>query len=349
MLFWIDGSAADAHLFVSSSEHIRCLGNLIHSAREGRHALFGDRDLLRTLEQSELLSATDRAYLAFASRRLTQDGVWISGMKKIRVDVVSKGPHLATDGWRLPLCLFDDVDLLETPILLGENIRDAKFYSHHATLFVHEMMSGYLARFLVVHGGGQQTSEALADYLDGTKRLVVCVVDSDREVEAGKLGSVSSECIDALESRSTEAYRAMVVPISARSVENLITPRLWDVLIVGMEESHERGRRLLERLPERVSLFVDIKNGDALCRFYADQTINPDDCLDPDLPCPSCGRDFSCHVTPSFGGKRLLRRAIDHLEGLTHARGDASRWAAALRKLCEDLGAFGLTLPPMRV
>lgn len=347
MLLWIEGGAATVPALLSSDERRQALNNLVFAAQSGRHVLSGDRDLLVGLEKSGYFGESGSAYLARASKQLTQDGVWISQQPKLRLSVGEREVRAVADGWVVPLEFFIDPDRVDAAVLLAENIRDARYYSAFAQAYAAERMPGYAVVFHPVHGGGQQICEQLRDVYVRGRNPVFCLVDSDKSHAADNLGKVALECDALSRAHAAEGFRLRIRALDARSVENLIPRELWDHLLVGMEASHRSTIDLLCELPESVSGFVDLKRGDKLCRFYRMGVIARGQVPVLGEQCVDCGVGFECQRISPFG-KGILQRAVARISeaGISSV---ASAWPAALRAVAHELASFGMAMARPRV
>lgn len=345
MLFWVEGGPEDIALVAASQVAFSALENLAVSAADGRHALFGDRDLLEALESSGLFTQRVTAYLSAAARRMTQEGDRLRRSQKVRVSIVASRADQVSDGWRVPLNVFQDSDFLDVPVLLAENFRDAKFYEYHAVRFASVMLPGFVVKLKAVHGGGDQISEMLQSYSDQGAWPVFCVVDSDKNVGCAPLGEVARDCAGIIDKCQCE-FRVRLSVIGARSVENLLCDELWEVVLKGMTAEHEEGRRLVSSMPDSVSLFLNIKGGDQTCRFYADGSLDRQ--TKTGSECSGCGDAGACEVLPSFG-KKLIQRVIVHLSQSGGLRSEPAHWPAPLYEVAERAALFGLASLPMRI
>lgn len=349
MLLWIEGDPSDWPSFAGSETNRRAISNLLHAGREGRHAVFGSRDLLIAMERSAVFSDLDSAYLAFAAGRLTQDGMWMADAPKVRVAIDSEIVEQQADGWRVPLDFFLNADRLDVPALLCENIRDAMFYRQHAVWAVDSGLHGYRVKLELLHGGGDQTAEMFTHYLTDTSRAIVCVADSDRSEPAANLGLVASRCQAATRAAVGSEFRVALHVLDARSLENLISDSLWEILLVGMEEQHRLSWDLIRGLPEELRRFINLRSGDTLCRFPTEDLDVRSRAGMEGVRCPQCGRQPACIEIAPFGKRTLARRAVASMDGVDERGRVPANWPRALRQVANDLANVGLALPPMRV
>ncbi len=342
MLFWLEGDISRvSEIFVDSARR-HALGNVIDSARMGRHALFGERDFILSLANSGQLDARQTAYLIYISQLLTQEGMLLREMRKVRLDAFAGDVSIVNDGWKVPLVVLSDADVLDRPVLIAENLKDAKFYMASAELLLSSAFPGYKLSVTASNGGGDTTWETV-DYLSSlVGPAFLCVVDSDKPLSDSNIGQTAKKCLDALVP-SAQWHRKVYV-ISGRMVENLIPHSGRSAVLEDMSQAHKNAHALLSDLDHAVFLYLDLKNGDSFCRFYQQGLLasaNPEDGV---IGCHHCGHNRLCGSVPPFG--KLLGRFIQHYEKTQFP--PVEYWSPELEAVAQELLTIGVSRPAAR-
>lgn len=345
MLFWLEGDLARVSEVMATEENRSAFNNLLDSAIAGDHVLYGARSYLAALVQGGFVEGRGRDFINWISQRLTQDGRAIESLPKVRVSADYCESSIVGGEWNIPLFFLASRDALRVPFLLAENIRDSRMYIKFANAWLEEKLSSYILRMTPVHGGGDTTGEVFSVYIKDGFPAVYCVVDSDKKHSEDSLGQTAKGCKAALRNQSGWHHRLDV--LHSRELENIMPSSLRESVLSGMSRDHYDSHLLLCSLPEEVMIYLCLKQGDSLCRFYMKGDLKAYDADVNSLVCVSCGKGEACGSVSGFGNK-LLARILEKLDSGVKIP-ICSEWNSRLESMIGEMAIFGLGSAPHRL
>ena len=272
------------------------LNNLAVAAREGRHFLLAPRSLAASLAEHPMIGARERAFYRMLSERFsTLAAVTAAVSISIRVDRDS-APNRIVIGdrvqIRLPLGFFRTTRSVQSVILVAENRDDCVIIYEMTRAFARtKRVAAVQTSLEFLPGGGSQTYEVADDVLRAGERLVVVVVDSDRETPAGALGDTARNARRIFRERD-RAFAELLI-LRARDLENLL-PDDFYTLELGADQHHRDSIAFITNLNgagcETARLHIDIERGLRL-RALLHPERAPDDFADVWGPVVSALRD----------------------------------------------------------
>lgn len=239
----------------------------------GLAAFFGNlipvapRPLLAALSDwAELSERARAAYRVILGRAAENDALLSRVPARLDARLDLDEPRRAGDVWEVPLSLFGSDRILQPPVLLSENVQDAKLYCELGRLFAwHSRCRGSIAFVCAAEGGGgNQTASELVER--SRRHMVFCVVDSDRAHPTGALGATARGCRTALPS---DEWFARLYVLAEREIENLL-PTSWigRTQTLVQEPAIRDALQLLDRTRDRnLRRFGDLKDGFTLCEL----------------------------------------------------------------------------------
>jgi len=258
--------------------------NLALGYREGKHVVTAPRSVLDRLMQLQTLDQLTRDTF----RRIKnsyQDGQLLRKRVRYYVIVCAESGSISTPdsvtagrqqtSIRISYALFDDSGWIQPSVLLAEDAGDARFYEHVARAHVaHEKLSGIEIRCSRRGGGGSSTE----DQLDAAaqERLVVCIVDSDRDWPDASDGQTARKVLQVLERLRADHPAVEVLVLPCREIENLIPGSLVLDALPSNTDATLRSRiadaseaGVLGR--DELFHYLDIKKGMSLCDVLGSQ------------------------------------------------------------------------------
>ena len=235
----------------------------------------------------------------------------------------------------LPLAHFGRYSAPDQPVVLGENIRDARLATEMARYYAASRgMAGVKLRCRPDGGGGTTTAEAFRSYREDP-RFCICVVDSDCVAPGGAEGMTAATVRAEVDPGDPWAS---VLTISCREAENTLPTR---VIEDALNDNYQLLRLVpqLDRLSDgsvskSVRDYCDLKKGTRLKSVFAiedeatreywrsavaslaklpeirSECVESLMCLDPDV--------CNCWIVRGFG-RTLLKSSLATLQEMSPA------------------------------
>lgn len=241
--------------------------NLAVAAREGHHFVIAPRALAETLSRQATLGVRERTlYKALKDRYSTLAGMVNQVNFRVRVtrdsvpDRVVRGSVVEIT---LPLSFFSSITAIQPAILLCENLDDCDLIYEFARAFAHTARLGAIKTSLEKRpGGGSTTANVAHAILRDCKRMLVAVVDSDRESPGGALGSTAAETRRIFD--SCRLATGELIILKARDLENLLPDEFYRNEF-SQDGDHSGSVAFLTALADSncgsARLHIDVKNG----------------------------------------------------------------------------------------
>lgn len=300
--------------------------NLAVAAREGHHYLIAPRSLAKALSQQMTLGLRERTlYKTLNDRYSTIAGMANQVKTTVRVtrDLVPSRIQRGTAvEITLPLSYFSSITSIQPAILLCENLDDCALIYEFVRTFAHDKRLGSIKTSLEMRsGGGSTTADVASAVLDAGKRLLLTIVDSDKESPAGALGQTASSTRRIFLDHNLTT--AELIILNGRDLENFLPDEFYQTEF-GQDADHGSSVAFLTALSDAncglARLHIDIKKGlklnDILLRTNRPQDYQEvwgiviDRVAERRLPCSemcvTCADADSC-VSPEACGCVLTR------------------------------------------
>ena len=266
---------ADGAVAGVNNLELMALENIGLSTFHGQHLVTASRQTLASLADETRLSIRARAaYKSVLSRAAEIHAIEREISSKVEVSATLLEPALDGGIWRVPLRSFALAFVLTHPIVLAENLTDAKLYQELGRWYGWHSRLRTLAFFAVpTGGGGSTTSQELRTRVEDHPQFTLCVVDSDRTYPGGPVGDTAAHCREVLPS---DLWFARLIVLDVRELENLL-PHTWIARTQTGSQSPELCHRL--RMLQGAGLSVltlhtDLKSGFDSCS--ATQSVTGD-------------------------------------------------------------------------
>lgn len=245
---------------------------LLQSRRLGYHLLTGRRDVFAALARLEGLSDSSARILDRSRRKQSQKAALIRSVShRVRVSRVTEPTRTVIDGTRIAtvrLSHFATMCAADMTVVLGENLRDARFAVRMASVFgASAGLTGVRLRPRPSGGGGSTTAEAFRQFRDDP-RFCVCVVDSDKVGPEAPVGDTAKKVV--AEARSAKPW-AIALVSRCRAAENAIPTQVLEEAVRDAPERLELIPTIeeLERRVPGIRDYVRFKGGTRLKDVFA--------------------------------------------------------------------------------
>jgi len=204
--------------------------NLAVAAREGHHYLIASRALAAALSHKTEMGPRERAlYKALSDRHSTIAGMASQVRMRARVTRDLVAERVTVSGIteiRIPLSFFSSTVATQPAILLCENLDDCNLIHEMARLFARAENMGAIRTNLDMRSGGGSTTADVADgILANGRRLLLTVVDSDRETPDGALGDTAKSARSVFRERNLATGEILI--LDGRDLENLLPDEFY--------------------------------------------------------------------------------------------------------------------------
>jgi hypothetical protein len=346
MLFVVDRSLAEV-LDASSRPHqaiVDAVSNLALARREGKHLLFADRETLRACAESPWLSERAHRVYSHLLNNLPQMKTYLENLSR-RVEILAQDGVIEsrTEAGctviRISASYLSDSSVVQTSVLLCENLTDTRFYRQLGEVWRHWSKLGNVIIRCEPHGGGgQTTADEYESIRSSGSRLCLCIVESDRTTPSDDLGSTAKMALDVHTSGVQPLCELFV--LSARAVENIIPTGMYQEAVWG-DNARMAGVLFLEDLESSefggARLYLDMKGGlrlgeilhapeESAFREYWEPVAERSRATarDVDPGCwvdPRCNsrRDCRCIVAQGMG-ESILEHVTDFLESKSNQK-----------------------------
>lgn len=351
MLLWVNGVNVDDAACTLATK--LALGYIGDAAFQGKHIVLAPRPFLRRLASLVDLPVGAREYYRWMAEAFTQYGGLVAQLPHLIIDSEALAPSSVGGQWRVPLSIFENPDFLQTSELICENNNDFEIYSQFAKIYIRRSLPDCNLLVNSRPGGGNTTAQILAISMRDPNPFGLCIVDSDREIVLGKIGSTAEHCLN----EYREGWRVKLRVLEARELENII-PR--DVIVsvldnVGVDSSLAR---VLNDVHDDLALYGCLKSGECPCRFHQinnsysgfqrtrvaiESTAAAHDgfsrCREH---CLECG----CKIFPRLGGDFLVRlKAWLAVAANWRKVSQVDCWPSGLRDAIELVVSLGIAFP----
>jgi len=278
----------DDSLQIYPNEEDRCSADVLTSFNnigigrcEGKHAVFGSRDIIGVLSDWDALNPRSKTAFLHDFNRLSEKKTLADKLERvIRILPEDVSPQVIVDGSRkqiqLPVTFFSDTTAIQRVQLLTENRDDAEYYEIVANSHAASIGLGRLPiRFSFLGGGGSSLAQQY-DYLQKQgNQFCVAVADSDRFSPAGSLGSTAKV---AQAADDADVVTCELIITQGRELENTIPTTFYSD--ASMHAHQIRDVERLERLEQSkissIRFHLDLKNGTRLEDILKLQAGTPD-------------------------------------------------------------------------
>lgn len=308
--------------------------NILRAHREGKHiAYISPTDIRRlTTTLNSRLSASARGVLQSLRHKWAE----IAGLAReipIQIEVVVEVPPFYSQSCgtervlRVHYSSLTDSAHTQACVLLGENTADAECYLALAKAYL--VKKGWrLQAHADIAGGGGTTTGDVFTALCASGRIVLCIVDSDKDHPDGSVGATASRAVQAAQG-CAPTQSVIVLPV--RAIENIIPLPLIEHVLIEQGRGAERvhiGQLLSQSGPWRAQIqYLNLKEsitGYDCRRTLGTRTECHDTALSAGRAQGPCENDDSCtsravcqcQVAPGLGPSfldlvrtHLLRRS----------------------------------------
>ncbi len=333
MLIILDSSLIDA--IESDIDVVHALDLIAHSRRLGKHVVLGERKVIKYLAECKLLSNSSRSIYQKIYNQLPTTKAYLDNIHiylEISIDdvleVVENGDVKKI---RVSIKKFSDFSILDTSILLLEDMNDSNFYQ---IIVDYYLLSNNLSNIRIdyepMNGGGDNTHKSFSKIQESAKRLCLCLLDNDKKAPGLDMGSTAKKV--AKVNDESQPLCSLFI-INAREIENLIPTFMYKETF-KTDPNKLKAIKLLEQLDNSESTearkYLDIKEGlnfkkilqdkpKTLFRVYWTnfaEEFHPVDTFKECISCNSCTKpsECICIVTPGFG-KNILVEIIENYKG----------------------------------
>jgi len=340
MLINIHKSVFDNNDIWNKPETIPALENLANAVREGKHLVISDRETLKIITQCQDLSKTTQAIYNILYNKFSELRSYLSVVTRYIEITDLLEPKLSSlsgkEVIQVPLGFFENTESIQKTILLCENIRDTSFYQTIARVYViwKNTNINIKLEFEPRGGGGNTINTEYDNIQKNTKRLCLCILDSDRISPEGKLGSTAVLIASIAQNQNSQFFRTKVFILNVHEIENLIPNSILLEICSGnqqREDAMKRIKTLQEIRGSQIKHFLDIKEGTLMYKIF--NSTNPkdklfweshvleintilkcinDDCL-ADWKCNKSKSNCQCQISLGFG-EHTLDNTIEYLE-----------------------------------
>lgn len=261
MYFFLDSSLADAGVGSNVNE-LGAIENILASAFEGNHVVFGDLRTLRYLRGLEGLGKRGQSVLDYLINWYSQNkGFYANLIFKIIVEHgVSGIVRSGNKEWRASLIACGSLDSVAKATILAENLLDSKLYRWAAE---HYRLNKGLAKIRIAAehdgAGGSQTSTRFNDIAINSNSLCICVTDSDRFSPTDSPSSTSRTCQQTVANTSRPLWHTCTTP---RELENILPRAIFEECL---ETDAAKRWGEIKELADQIGIewldYADLKNG----------------------------------------------------------------------------------------
>lgn len=258
--------------------------NLAIARREGKHSVIANRETLKKIAQCSHLSKFSRNIYHKLYNQSTQFSSYLSAVTKY-IEIVNPcyEPEVLSDSGKqiikVPPRFFNDSELVQKTILLGENLDDAFFYETIAKVYLRWKDMNVPIVCEPRGGGGDTTSKEYINIQQANKRFCLCIVDSDKIAPDGKLGRTAL----GLGKSDPTCIKTQSFILDCRESENLIPNSILSKLYSGKQERLE-ALNIIQSISIEVRYFLDIKKGTYLNRIIDERNSQVKDFWQAKIP-----------------------------------------------------------------
>lgn len=359
MLFYLDNSLQEVFTNPSRSYvAIQAIHRILEGWINGNHLIYADRALINYLIENRVLNGIDEINIKKLDSKLGQMGFLKSF--KYYVQVVGERNCVKIienekKVFQVSVEFIVKSRITEQPILLVENIRDARLLEKIIFASSKLRRNNVNITYLPVCGGGGAIYDSYNEYLLRNDRLCLCISDSDKKYPSDNYGETARKLIETHNNSNCDVNHCSLCDcfvIQAREIENIIPTVILEEIING---DKNRGAFVawvgkLEKTNPTSRLFVDLKDGFSFQKIVHS---NNNDYIDYwktvfKMELSNCNlvktgncqknRRCRCIVIPGMGD-HVLPNVLDSLEGLSPNKlQEASKSNPEIFMLWEQLG-----------
>lgn len=239
------------------SKEVCIINDLIDSMFKGKHIVFLRKVMIDKLIKWDNLSPTNKKYLGLINQRYTTIYSVRDRIKyKIVVSKTSGDISLRDKVYDVPLEYLEDVR--ETKFLT-ENESDGIFFEGICKLImeIEKMNAVYNIKFENDSGHGSNVVSKMKG-IASDKRIAICILDTDKEMECSAVGSTykgASNCLKKIRKNTIIHLEAL----KSREKENLIPPSVYKLFCKEREELLVVLEKFEDK--EKIIRYFDIKEG----------------------------------------------------------------------------------------
>lgn len=336
MLIFIHSSVVDdGDENTWDDDTVLALENLAIARREGKHSVIANRETLRTIAQCSHLSKFSRNIYHKLYNQSTQFSSYLSAVTKY-IEIVNPcyEPEVLSDSGKqiikVPPRFFNDSELVQKTILLGENLDDAFFYETIAKVYLRWKRINAQIKCDRRGGGGSTISSEYINIQKLNERFCLCIVDSDKIAPNGDLGSTADRL---RKSDDPDCKKTQIFILHCRESENLIPNSILSKLYAGKQEKLE-ALNIIKSISLEVRCFLDIKEGTYLKKIMAENTCEIKNFWSAKIPqiphiserinnscqtnwqCSSNSGKCQCQISLGLGDK-TLSKTVEYLQDNT--------------------------------
>lgn len=351
MLIWLDGDVAayEAAIAHGLADALIELGEAGYKAR---HVVACSRAVAKLLADRPELSGRARAYFGRIYGEFTQLGGVLATKKHLSVSPEVAAPIVVGDTWRLPLQMFNVEDFTNQLVVVCENDTDFEVYVELARRWMRYFRPDCVVSAVSRAGGGGSTVTVIRRLMSEPNPPFLCIVDSDREVVLGAIGSTAKS----VKNIWSDTWRGSLFVLDCRELENALPVEL--VLACQREFGFEDLATLeLSNVHADLREYACLKSGESLCRFhkvprshagYARTMSALENTSRTHRSFGICGRECAeaeCKVIPSLG-EGFLPRFSEWLQSKSRQSFQQPvDWPVTILAAVETLSTLAMALP----
>lgn len=284
----------------SDREFRIALGNLLLAFQEGKHVIFASRALIQELRK---ISSFDQKLKIISQREQESHSLLnkICCMIEVtpnRGEEITREQRGNVTRFLVPYTWFVDSERIQMALLITEDRRDAVVYERAARGYLHGERLKVKVALQPVPGGGGNSAGQIEAWLG--KRLIICILDSDRCSPNGRLG-LTAKRAEALPIANQVAELRI---LDCHEIENILPEALLDAALTDLSgPKKEALSKKLDQLKvlgvfkEQSCAFLDLKTGLSLRKVLSGTTEDVErsyvgslvSALRPRLPLPPGG------------------------------------------------------------
>lgn len=244
------------------------LENINQCISIGRHIVIANRETCDYISKNKNLNERTRRTFRNLKLRMTE----IANIKEevngyiLVTNEVSSLVREDNNGryiFKVPIDYFNDDERLMPTNLVGEDLKDCKFYKVMVNNYIKNKNVKYKLRFNNVSGGGGNTDVNYEDSLIEKKAPCLAIVDSDKEHPLDQYGKTAFHTYKKYESLK-ENYITECYILNVREKENMIPVSIYRD--INEDDSLDEGLSILDRICKNRKLneiyrYGDIKSG----------------------------------------------------------------------------------------
>ena len=306
------------------------LNSLALSRKRGLNFVIGNRDVLRKLADSSLLSQESKATFQLIYSEQTR---WNNLLSQQSFIVTLCGAEQELTSYKqneitflvVPLNKFLTYYLDSKVNVVAEHLRDIRFYRAMVKSYLNKHnIRGVNLTFRHVLGGGNTTFEVVKQHYNKNDGVSICILDSDLKYPQDNIGATAQKVLDIIP--DTDYSRALV--LNSRELENIIPFLIFDEVLSNLKYQPALTKlKTIKNLTlnnESPIKYVDFKKGIKLAQtnqtgsqtsksFWTDVLTQAG--LFQECTNQNCGENSKCNCQIIHGfGSDLLEHCVNYIE-----------------------------------